>query len=78
MLPLNLINDTPEEELLTVLDVAKKLGVSDTTVFALIDDGLLGYCDLTKEGRVRRNLRVPVSAYNAFVKARTTDARISA
>lgn len=75
---LNLITEIPDEELLTTNELAKKWGCSRQFVIDRIDDGSLSYCDFTRPGSKRRNLRIPVSAARAFVEPRTIPARISA
>jgi hypothetical protein len=79
-LSLKLITEAPIEELLTVGEVAKKLGYrSSKTVLNLNNRGHLGHVDLTPEGNVRRTgLRVPASELAGYIARRHHAPRISA
>ena len=74
-----LITDTPEEELLTVAELAKKWHTNRRMIVRLIDGGRLTHCDLTPDGNERRTgLRIPVSAANEYIARNTVAARTSA
>ncbi len=62
--------------LLTVNQVAEELSVNRATVYRLIADGALDTTDIsTSRGSGRGGTRIPRTSIEAFIKARTTNAR---
>lgn len=60
-----------QERMLTAMDVAKRLNVSRSTVYNLVERGALRSVRLGK-GRVRpRGLRIPESAVEDYLKLAT-------
>ncbi|MGO8677745.1 MAG: hypothetical protein ACLQVX_17960 [Limisphaerales bacterium] len=60
----------PEPAMLRVHQVARRLGVTSQHVRDFIDEGALDAINIGKAGR--RFWRVPVDAYQAFLKERST------
>lgn len=75
---LKLIEDVPEEQLFRTAKVAELLACSRSHVLALINEGRIGYVDLTEKGTKRRDLRIPVSALREYIESRAIPARRSA
>lgn len=57
--------------LLTIREAGEALGVSEMSMYRLISSGGIQTCDIGTGKRSRT--RVPVSALEAFIAARTTD-----
>ncbi|MFC3984948.1 helix-turn-helix domain-containing protein [Streptosporangium jomthongense] len=61
------MNDTT---LLSIPEVAKRLGVHRTTVYDYISDGDLVAVDIARTGAKRIRLRVPEEALRAYIASR--------
>ncbi len=64
----NEVNTEPNDELLTVHEVARRLRVDDTTVRRWINNGILEAITLPHSGK-RRGYRVKQSTLNELLKA---------
>jgi len=64
----NEVNAEPNDELLTVHEVARRLRVDDTTVRRWINNGILEAITLPHSGK-RRGYRVKQSTLNELLKA---------
>lgn len=59
--------NTPYTEVLSVLEVAKRLGCSKDHVYRLITDGKLPSLDIGRQGRSKT--RVPAKNVEAYIQA---------
>lgn len=66
--------DFPGRNVVTVAEIADKLGVTIQHVLNLIEDGSLIACDLARHVGSRRMVRVPVEEYRTFILKRLTGA----
>jgi excisionase family DNA binding protein len=64
----------PGSDLLTIPETAVALRLSPKTIYRLIADGALPVTDVARPGSFRPRSRVPRSAVNAFIAARTRTA----
>ena len=64
----------------TPREIAEKLSVSTAHVYDLIDEGQLGFIDLTGAGNNsdRKAIRVPIVEYYAFLRKRLSQGWLSA
>ncbi|MER7131189.1 helix-turn-helix domain-containing protein [Streptosporangium saharense] len=56
--------------LLSIPEVAKRLGVHRTTVYDYISDGEIEAIDIARPGAQRVRLRVPETALSAYIASR--------
>lgn len=66
--------DFPGRNVVTVAEIAEKLGATIQHVLNLIEDGSLVACDLARHVGSRRMARVPVEEYRNFILKRLTGA----
>jgi excisionase family DNA binding protein len=59
----------PGRRMLNVAEIAERLLISQRHVVDLIDEGKLRALNIS--GDKRRHYRIPVEAYEAFIKSRT-------
>lgn len=68
--------DFPGRTVLTIAEVADKLGLCEEHVCDLVDEGELAAVDASSKGASRRALRVVIESYRDFICRRLTgDAR---
>lgn len=61
--------------LLTVVEAAEALGVSDDTVYRYIADGDLDVTDVARKGSRRAKTRIPRKSIERFIARRTRNAK---
>lgn len=64
--------DFPGRTVVSVPEIAARLGVSDQTILNLADDGSFAGIDLKGKRATKRCLRFPLEVYHAFVLSRLT------
>lgn len=67
--------DIPGRDVVTLGEIARKLGGSIDHYSNLVDDGTIVACDLARHIGGRRMLRVPIEEYRHFVLSRLTGKR---